>query len=343
MKNEDLLSLQNEFLPYILLSKDMRDCCIKESRIFQPWEIASLLYMNDHLTFSKRSELFKNLTDKVKASNPDKNEKPDYPNISDFDLLEQLKNHIAYEDFLLKNFYDNNAATYSYLIHNENDDFGAAKYEDFYSTVEKAKTDALEELEEYHKKENGEYETNEIQIAKFFLDERTTLVGTFNLEGELKTLFFYGRNLKELLPEGFQNYYTLPDVNYFAEKYVHLPHPFRAGDFVQTIGEKTIGIYTGDESEKAYQKSQLHLKKLETKQDLICPIDFSDISCRVEYYDPKSKYFSHEHPNLTDLEKTSLPEDFKYKDLFKVASELLRSGGSIEVLQYYLETGSKNI
>ena len=156
----------------------------------------------------------------------------------------------------------------------------AARYEDFYSTVEKAKADALEELEEYHKNENGKYETKEIQIAKFFLDERTTLVGSFNLEGELKSLSFCGKNLKKLLPENFQNYYDLPNVNYFAEKYVQLPHPFRAGDFVQTIGEKTIGIYTGDESEEAYQKSQLHMKKLETKQDLICPIDFSDISFR---------------------------------------------------------------
>lgn len=339
MLSVDLQTLQNEFLPYILPSKDMRECCIKEARIFLPWEIASLLYMNDHLTFSKRTELFKNLADKIEAYNPDKNEKVDFPNISDIELLDQLKNHIAYEDFLLRNFYDNNAATYSYLIHNENDDYGAASYEDFYSTVEKAKADALEELEEYHKKENGEYETNEIRIAKFFLDERTTLVGIFNLEGELKTLSFCGKNLKKIIPERYQNYYDLPNVNYFAEKYVHLPHPFRAGNFVQTIGEKTIGIYTGDESEEAYQKNQLHLKRLATKQKLIYPIDFSDISCRVEYYDSKSKYFSHEHPSLIDLEKVTLPEDFKYKDLFKVASELLRSGGSIEVLQDYLERG----
>lgn len=339
MKEVDLRALQNEFLPFILPSKNMRECCIREERIFRPWEIASLLYMNDHLTFSRRAELFKNLTDKIEASNPDKNEKPDFPNISDFELLEQLKNHIVYEDFLLKNFYDNKAATYSYLIHNENDDYRAARYEDFYSTAEKAKVDALKELEEYHKKENGEYETNEIQIAKFFVDECTTLAGTFNLEGELKTLSFCGKNLKKIIPECFQKYYDLPDVNYFAEKYVHLPHPFRAGDFVQTIGEKTIGIYTGDENEEAYQKNQLHLKKLETNQELICPIDISDISCRVEYYDSKSKYFSHEHPGLTDLEKVTPPEDFKYKDLFKIASELLRSGGSIEALQDYLERG----
>ncbi len=332
------MTLQNEFLPYILPSKDMRSCCIAENRIFLPWETASLLYMNTHIPFAKRQELFKQLAEHIESTNPSKTENVAYPHISDFNVLNQLKNHIACEEFLLDKFYDSHEGTYSYVIHNENDDYRAARYEYFYSTAEKAKVDALQELEKYHRKENGEYETNEIRITRFFIDKRTTLEGIFTLKGELQSLYFCGENIQSILPENFQRYYDLPNPDYFAEKYVHLPHPFRAGDFVRTIGEKDIGIYTGDKNDESYHQNQIRLKKLASNPKLIFPIDFSDISCRVEYFDPKLKLFSHSHPSLTDLEKVDLPEDFKYKDLFVTASELLRSGGSIEALQQYLDT-----
>ena len=120
---------------------------------------------------------------------------------------------------------------------------------------------------------------------------------------------------------------------HFANAFIEVPFPFRNGDFVHTIGDSKISIFSSCKDEKDYKKG------IKFRQNLLkkgAGLDTTDISCRVEslepsYKNPQQLCFQHYHPSLLTLEYAELKEDDENYVLLKTAQELMQGSGSLEV------------
>lgn len=125
---------------------------------------------------------------------------------------------------------------------------------------------------------------------------------------------------------------------HFANAFIEVPYPFRNGDFVYTIGDPKIAIFSSCKDENDYKKGIKFRKNLIKKG---IGLDTTDISCRVEslepsYKNPQQLCFQHYHPSLLTLEYAELKEDSENYVLLKSAQELMQGRGSLEVFCEYL-------
>ena len=131
-------------------------------------------------------------------------------------------------------------------------------------------------------------------------------------------------------------------------RYVSVPHPFRRGDIVADFGYPSVFAYppshTGDYDLGIMLSFDDDKDWADWDNDIKTRIrsftDFSDVSTSVEYLYPDGSFFSHKHPNPMQLEfardvEGALKADSKKTTYLKVASDLIRGKGSIELLEMY--------
>lgn len=105
------------------------------------------------------------------------------------------------------------------------------------------------------------------------------------------------------------------DDDFFVKRFVNIPNPFQRGDIVRHIGKDEYGVVETSQSEWAEFLNMIHSKRLFA--------DWYDASITVSFLSEDGK-FSHQHINPIFLEKAEPEDSDPQKNLFEMASGLLR-------------------
>lgn len=287
----------------LIPSRAVREQCEKEGRVFNLREQATLVWNNPELIDKEKLELLRIIKNEVKSDS------------CWCELYEQIEERLAKQVELEERFYSDEEKQYYQLEHRNSSSKKLGRSSKHYSNLTHAREYVHKGLIKHCL--NGEYRIHKSYIDS---DSERDIVAVFNSQDNLLEIYdFPDRNFWD-------------DNSRFENAYVLLPHPFRNGDFVQTIGTSEVGIFRGCKDENDYQKNQAFHKDLVEKG---YP-DFTDVCCTVEYLEPcykneKQLCFSHHHPSLINLEFAEIKEDNPHFELMKYAQALARGEGSLEL------------
>lgn len=311
MPKEKITELNLIPLEKLIPSKDVRKQCEKEGRIFDLREQATLVCNNTTLSNSERINLLSQISEKIKA------EGCKCPKL--LEQIEQYKNH---QKYLLKRFYSTEELQYFEIQIWDRDSESFEDCDVAFSSINKAFDYVQsEKMDDFESDLEEILSSCPLQITKRYMND----------EWHKITCLF--KNTKEPFEMESYSIDALPwDSDFFENAYILMPHPFRLGDFVKTIGTNQVGILRGSRTEEEYQKDQAFYKKLAEKGIS----DFTDVCCTADYlepcYDNKKQFcFSHHHPSLVNLEFAEIKEEDPHYELMKQAQALVRGKGSLEM------------
>ena len=311
--DKDDSKLQIISLEKLIPSNAVREQCIKEKHRFTVREQATLVCNNTELSNVERLELLDKIKKQIEA------EKLPYKN-----LLNQIKTYTDRQLYLEKRFYSDEPGEYFKL---SMWDYFSKKYEEsdaLFSSLENALKFAEEKrLSDLDTPQSKTEFIHPVKVTKHYMD---------NPYHEITCTYKRADSLFDVESYSINN---IPfDSDFFENTYVDVPYPFRNGDLVKTKGTCDTGIFSSCKDEKEYKKNRKWLKDRFLSGETI---DFSDVSCRVEYVEsqyknPEQKTFSHSHPLLTLLEYSEVSKKEKDFMLLKIGQCLMRGEGSLEAL-----------
>lgn len=289
-------------LEKLIPSNAVRKQCEKEGRIFDLREQATLVWNNPDLMDDERLDLLREIQKQAREDSRWE------------ELCKQIEERIKSQVKLGKKFFSIEEKQFFRISYRDKDSKTLEEERMLFSDAESAKKYAYSELSDCALNE-------EYIITKGYLDSKDEICAVFNQQDELKDLYSY-------------NFDPIDDCDNsrFENAYVLLPHPFRLGDFVRTMGCEKIGIFRGCRTEENYLKEQAFYKKLEEKG---LP-DFTDVCCTADflesyYKNPNQFGFSHHHPSLINLEFAEIKNEDPHYELMKQAQALVRGEGSLDL------------
>lgn len=287
----------------LIPSRAVREQCILENRVFDLREQATLVWNNPELKDGERFDLLRQILKQAKEDSKWK------------DLCEQIQERINIRTELERIFFATEEKQYYQIEHINSSTKKLALSLKHYSDLNSAKKYVHKGLIKHCL--NGEYRIHKSYIDS---DSERDIIAVFDCHDSLVQIYY-------LTDRSFWD-----DNSRFENGYVLIPHPFRMGDFVHTMGCEEIGIFRGCKNEADYQKEQAFHKELEKKGYS----DFSDVCCTAEYLEPYYKNenqfcFSHDHPSLVNLEFAGIKEEDPHYELMKQAQSLVRGDGSLEM------------
>lgn len=286
----------------LIPSRAVREQCILENRVFDLREQATLVWNNPKLSNRGRLELLEEIKEEAGKD-------------SVWQVLKiQIEERIKIQKKLEKKFFSTEEKQYFKITYRDKQSKALETERMLFSAAEKANDYAFKELLEFTL-------GNEFTITKGYLDSTDEICAVYSGWNEIS-------DINSLSYDSLDTC----DNNRFENAFVLLPHPFRMGDFVQTMGCEEIGIFRGCKNEADYQKEQAFHKELEKKGYS----DFSDVCCTVEYLEPyyknKNQFcFSHNHPGLINLEFAEIKQEDPHYELMKQAQALVRGDGFLEM------------
>lgn len=204
----------------LISSKAIREQCVKENRIFSPFEQAIIVWNNISLNIKQKIELLKQIKDSVEGQ-------PEYKQ-----LYDQLSERINFQKTIEERFFSKEDGEYFILR-------PYFEFQQEYRAIQ-ISFSSLEKVNEYRKKmskkENGrslyvyDYEDNLI-IEKHYLDKIECIECKLRKNNEV-----YDMSSANLDP-------VLYDANNFIFSYIKIPNPFKKGDFVTNLQGNLIAIY----------------------------------------------------------------------------------------------------
>lgn len=289
-------------LEKLIPSNAVRKQCEKEGRIFDLREQAALVWNNPELSNRGRLELLEEIKEEAGKD------------LVWQTLKIQIEERIKIQKELEKKFFSTEEKQYFKISYRDKQSKTFETERILFSDAEKASDYAFKELAEFAL-------GNEFKITKLYLDSTDEVCAVYSGWNEISDIYSFS----------FDPIDTC-DKYRFENAFVLLPHPFRLGDFVRTMGCEKIGIFRGCRTEEDYLKEQAFYKKLEEKG---LP-DFTDVCCTAEYlescYDNKKQFcFSHNHPCLINLEFAEIKEEDPHYELMKQAQLLVRGKGSLDI------------
>lgn len=286
----------------LIPSRAVREQCILENRVFDLREQATLVWNNPKLSNRGRLELLEEIKEEAGKD-------------SVWQVLKiQIEDRIKIQKELEKKFFSTEEKQYFKISYRDKQSKAFETERILFSDAEKASDYAFKELLEFTLR-------NEFTITKGYLDSTDEVCAVYPGWNEISDIYSFS----------FDPIDTC-DNSRFENTFVLLPHPFRMGDFVHTMGCEKIGIFRGCKNEANYQKEQAFHKELEKKGYS----DFTDVCCTADYlepcYDNKKQFcFSHNHPSLINLEFAEIKEEDPHYELMKQAQALVRGDGSLEM------------
>lgn len=127
--------------------------------------------------------------------------------------------------------------------------------------------------------------------------------------------------------EGCLESLNKPEENRFEDAYVHIEHPFVAGDIVRVIGTDEIGVVR-------FYLTLEQVREIEKKSEL--RMNYSDANIAIEVLCEQAA-FNHEHVCPLNLEYANLAGDDPRKELLECAGYLVTGQAYIQEFQMACE------
>lgn len=313
----------NRLLQAAVPSKDVREYCGKLGRVFEPYELASLICQNTFLNYFHKDALLAELIPELRAE-PNAESKTIsgiYKNsYSSVEVAEEIENYIAVdkkkEEYLLNDFSGN-------VYEMECEVRGESRFDKcgVFSSISKVFETMKSEFEEYKKLD---IEIVSFHLKKYKIDDYENYVyGKFLLDSDelegfhLHTLVssFMGYKINSEHQEGFDNLLVL------------IPHPFRNGDIIRRIDDGMMGVVCNLQNDEVFFES---LQKRERRGG-----DISDVSIPADYLDDET--FTYEHlaflPTLCEkVDVASCKDSNPTIPILEACATVMSGNGSFEYL-----------
>ena len=286
-------------LAELIPSKDVREYMKQKKRVLTDFEKATLIYNHSSMGLSEKTERLRELMELT----------------ADFNLREEIRERLFYDECCLKKFFENDGSYIYKLQVYDPEGLGAC--------------------------EQGLYTDGNIAVAcgkKFSGSFGVCKIVLLNEEKEPEdcrediSASIYYNTYGEL-----RNYYSL-EVEWIAEKsesdnarfenaFVDIPHPFRNGDFVKVKNNDRIeGEVCIVECFDAESRGRFR-----NEPSAFC--GYEDVSLRVAYVYGLGR-FGHEHVNIVDVEYARPDEENLKYELLYCAQSLILGRGGLSELQY---------